>query len=400
MFHNKINTSLFLETAKFMKSSGLLAAGYDLITLGGIGYANGSTWNSSEHGWGPLGPGNITRNASGYLQVDPVRFPGGNEGMRKLTDEIRAMGFRWGSYTEAGTTGCNGAIGSSEGFEEQDAALFFDEWQSEYLMVDSCGVETRPPPHGPPPGYIGGQARWEMSNWKEMIVAKQAAGHKPIILHDCHNGCGSGFGGPTLSALACNKTDPAQQWAVAIDGRKSQLIDRAHGLCVGCPDGPAGGCANDALTFINGSGSGLGLSACAVSSYQNGDLSRPAQADASGGMGASQQLWVYSKENGTLAQLNQGAADGACLGLVHGTGPQVGQISPDQPNGCGNVSAAWDAVGECASDGSAECVLQIKSRAEPTLCLSSAGGDVAAPIDEWVSTGHESTPFDFDRMLS
>ena len=36
MFHNKINTSLFLETAKFMQSSGLLAAGYDLITLGGI----------------------------------------------------------------------------------------------------------------------------------------------------------------------------------------------------------------------------------------------------------------------------------------------------------------------------------------------------------------------------
>ena len=37
--------------------------------------------------------------------MDPIRFPGGNEGMRKLTDEIRAMGFKWGSYTEAGTEG-------------------------------------------------------------------------------------------------------------------------------------------------------------------------------------------------------------------------------------------------------------------------------------------------------
>ena len=41
---------------------------------------------------------------------------------------------------QAGETGCNGARGSSEGFEAQDAALFVEEWQSEYLMVDSCGV--------------------------------------------------------------------------------------------------------------------------------------------------------------------------------------------------------------------------------------------------------------------
>ena len=55
-FHNKINTSLFVETATFMKDSGLLAAGYDLVTLGGIGYANGSTWPDGQQGWGPAGP--------------------------------------------------------------------------------------------------------------------------------------------------------------------------------------------------------------------------------------------------------------------------------------------------------------------------------------------------------
>ena len=31
-----------MDTAKFMQSSGLQAAGYSYVTLGGIGYANGS----------------------------------------------------------------------------------------------------------------------------------------------------------------------------------------------------------------------------------------------------------------------------------------------------------------------------------------------------------------------
>ena len=45
------------ETAVFMKESGLLSAGYNYLTLGGIGYANNS------------GPGGtITRNATGFIQ--------------------------------------------------------------------------------------------------------------------------------------------------------------------------------------------------------------------------------------------------------------------------------------------------------------------------------------------
>eukprot|EP01047_Picozoa_sp_COSAG01_P038286 COSAG01_NODE_3099_length_6589_cov_2.308783_3_plen_155_part_00 len=52
--------------------------------------------------------------------------------------------------TESGTSGCNGARGSSEGYEQQDAALFFGDFKSEYLMVDSCGIQARPPPEGPP----------------------------------------------------------------------------------------------------------------------------------------------------------------------------------------------------------------------------------------------------------
>ena len=33
----------------------------------------------------------------------------------KLTEDIRALGYKWGSYTEAGTTGCDGSDRSSEG---------------------------------------------------------------------------------------------------------------------------------------------------------------------------------------------------------------------------------------------------------------------------------------------
>ena len=53
-FANNINASLFRETAAFMKESGLLAAGYTYVTLGGIGYANGSTSPAASKGHGHI----------------------------------------------------------------------------------------------------------------------------------------------------------------------------------------------------------------------------------------------------------------------------------------------------------------------------------------------------------
>ena len=58
--------------------------------------------------------------------------------------------------------------------------------------------------HGPPPGYVGGQGRWELTQWHDMLVDKQAAGSKPVLLHDCHIGCGSNFAGPTLAVKPCD----------------------------------------------------------------------------------------------------------------------------------------------------------------------------------------------------
>ena len=58
--------------------------------------------------------------------------------------------------------------------------------------------------HGPPPGSMGGQGRWELTQWHDMLAAKQAAGAKPVLLHDCHIGCGSNFAGPTLAVQPCD----------------------------------------------------------------------------------------------------------------------------------------------------------------------------------------------------
>lgn len=132
------------------------------------------------------------------------------------------------------TVGCDGSKGSSEGFEELDARLFFDEWKSEYLMIDSCGVKRRPPPYGPPPGTPGGQARWEMMLWTNISLAYQQRSGKSVVIHDCHNGCTSTFAGPTLSTAPCSSSDASQHWQLAVDGSYTSLVDGAHGMCAGC----------------------------------------------------------------------------------------------------------------------------------------------------------------------
>jgi hypothetical protein len=60
--------------------------------------------------------------------------------------------------------------------------------------------------------------QWEMTRWRELIDAAVSKGAPPILLHDCHNGCGSPFGGPTLAVAPCNFSDPAQQWSLPLGG--------------------------------------------------------------------------------------------------------------------------------------------------------------------------------------
>eukprot|EP01052_Picozoa_sp_SAG31_P029507 SAG31_NODE_2939_length_4883_cov_6.368102_3_plen_159_part_00 len=78
----------------------------------------------------------------------------GNEGMRILIQEVKRLGFAWGSYSnEAGcmVEACAGPEleqSRREGFVSQDRSLYIDDFGSEYLMIDSVGI-TNPDCPGP-----------------------------------------------------------------------------------------------------------------------------------------------------------------------------------------------------------------------------------------------------------
>jgi hypothetical protein len=428
-FSNDFNASLTLEVAHFLKDSGLLAAGFEYLTLGGMGYA--------EHGDPQIVPGfpnipkqNITRNATGHLQVDAARFPGpgssagclaggaelaecllannysspeacgcvnGNEGMRNLTDYLRSLGFKFGIYTAAGINACDGAHGTSEGYEQQDADLFVNDWKAEYLMVDSCGAPAMPPPHGPPPGFPGGQGRWELTRWHNMLAAKQQSGAQPILLHDCHIGCGSNFAGPTLAVKPCDAADPHQQWAFDISGNHSALVDQARGLCAGCGGGPMSGCGGSARNSGNASGVGLGMQACLLGSIDMGKAGQPNPHMSA--LGTGDQLFNISA-NGTLRNRGGAGSPGACLGVAGGGGGQVVQgfgayefcdqgwiAKPRGPerNDAHATYTDGHAVprGHATADALQYPVVQLELKASPGHCLSSAGEQLEPDADPW-----------------
>lgn len=412
-FHNDFNASLAIEVAHFLKDSGLLAAGFDYLTLGGMAYA--------EHGDPQSVPGfpnipqqNITRNATGHLQVDAARFPGpgsspsclaggpdlqtclqkhnysspeacgcvnGNEGMRNLTNYLRSLGFRFGIYTAAGINACDGAHGTSEGYEEQDADLFVGDWQAEYLMVDTCGTPAMPPPHGPPPGFSGGQGRWELTKWHNMLADKQQAGAKPIVLHDCHIGCGSNFAGPTLAVQHCDASDPHQHWAFDISGNYSALVDQARGFCAGCGGAPMDGCGGSARASGNASGFGLGMQACLLGSIDMGEAGQPNPHMAA--LGTGNQLFNISA-NGTLRNRGAAGSPGSCLGVAAGGGQQVVQgFGPHE-----FCDQGWRIRPHTTSQSSRTStfpIVGLELKAAPGLCLSSNGKEIQPYADPWCS---------------
>ena len=167
------NGSLVRRTAQAMKSRGLMAAGYRLLSVGGSTFPHPVA--DEKPPWNNL----IVRNASGYVQIDAARFPGpgsnmtmcldetllkrclgggatqrqpedcgcrnGNAGMRQLIEDLHSEGFLWGSYSnEAGcqVAACNTTelnASKFEGFVKEDRALYIDDWKSDYLMIDSVG---------------------------------------------------------------------------------------------------------------------------------------------------------------------------------------------------------------------------------------------------------------------
>ena len=118
VFAGNYNGEIVRQTADAMATNGMLAAGYDLITID-VGIAT-------------------NRDGSGYMLEATNRFPGG---IRALRDYCAAKGFRFGVYSCAVNlkwdpveTNLVGSIG----YETQDAEKFA-EWGADYLKYDFVG---------------------------------------------------------------------------------------------------------------------------------------------------------------------------------------------------------------------------------------------------------------------
>lgn len=107
-----------LEMARSMVDRGLLAAGYDIIWLDG--------------GWQAA----TLRDADGNLATDTTRFP---HGFTYLTDTLHGMGFRVGTYTDAGAKSDACGVASGGGYQQRDADQFAA-WGFDAIKVDFvCG---------------------------------------------------------------------------------------------------------------------------------------------------------------------------------------------------------------------------------------------------------------------
>ncbi|NDV47399.1 hypothetical protein D0T49_10110 [Paludibacter sp. 221] len=127
-FRIDINESLIKETADAMVSKGLKDAGYTFINVDD-GFFGG-------------------RGTDGKLIVHPTRFP---DGMRVVSDYIHDKGLMAGIYSEAGKNTCgsqydsdiNGIDAGFYGYEEQDAKMYFDDWNYDFIKVDYCGASVQ-----------------------------------------------------------------------------------------------------------------------------------------------------------------------------------------------------------------------------------------------------------------
>ena len=112
-----INEELIKTIADEMVASRLKDAGYIYINL-----------DDCWHG---------ERDADGFIQPDPVRFP---SGMKALADYVHSKGLKIGIYSDAGSATCGGKPGSL-GHEYQDA-LQYARWGIDYLKYDWCNTEN------------------------------------------------------------------------------------------------------------------------------------------------------------------------------------------------------------------------------------------------------------------
>lgn len=113
-FRQRIDEDIILQTAKAMKESGLLEAGYQYLNLD-------DCWQSS------------LRDSKGRLQGDLTNFP---SGISQLVRDVNTYGLKLGLYTSNGTLTCED-LPASLGSERLDA-LTFALWGVEFFKYDFC----------------------------------------------------------------------------------------------------------------------------------------------------------------------------------------------------------------------------------------------------------------------
>ncbi|EIW78697.1 glycoside hydrolase family 27 protein [Coniophora puteana RWD-64-598 SS2] len=114
-YHCDISQELVLQQAQYMKTLGLLDAGYTQFNL--------------DDCWGVT-----NRSSSGEIQYNTTLFPD----MNNYTATLNSMGFKAGIYSDSGWQTCAGYMGSFD-HEDQDAATF-QSWGFDYLKYDNCAI--------------------------------------------------------------------------------------------------------------------------------------------------------------------------------------------------------------------------------------------------------------------
>ena len=116
------------------------------------------------------------RTAEGKMTANATRFP---NGMKGVVDHIHSLGMKAGIYSDAGDNTCGSqynrdTIGIGAGLyrhDVQDAELYFNEWDFDFIKIDYCG---------------GRHAKLdEEARYKEIRRNIDATAHKPISINIC-----------------------------------------------------------------------------------------------------------------------------------------------------------------------------------------------------------------------
>ena len=119
-----ISEDLIKKQADAMVSTGLKDAGYKYINIddGFFGY----------------------RDSVGKMTYNAERFP---NGMRVVSDYVHSLGLKAGIYSEGGDNTCGSMYNAEKtgigagfyGHDQQDADVYFKEWNFDFIKIDYCG---------------------------------------------------------------------------------------------------------------------------------------------------------------------------------------------------------------------------------------------------------------------